>query len=221
MDRNEVTLHHGETYQIVAESHDPITYFSEDMYHANVNSKGLVTAVCVGETDIKLNNGKDEKLFHVTVTPTNFCITEPDVTIGESKSSLLQKFGEPDMDEEEDGSSMMTYLYSDYATMMMFLVDEEDGLLAYMLGGMNDLAPEMRTFLSERYLYIGTSNFDDEPGDIYINALTENEATLEVIHAIIQDQIQMSVAVYSTPDYLNDDYLMKKSFSKFSKLARK
>ena len=65
MDQTEVTLHHGETYQITAESHNPITYLSEDRYHAEVNAGGIVTAVCVGETDIKLSNGKDEKKLHI------------------------------------------------------------------------------------------------------------------------------------------------------------
>ena len=220
MDQTEVTLHHGETYQITAESHNPITYVSEDRYHAEVNAGGVVTAVCIGETDIKLSNGNDEKKLHVVVTPTNFCITEPNVNIGESRSSLVRKFGEPDMEEEEEGLTTMTYVYSDYAMIMMFLVDENEGLVAYVLGGMTNLTADMKVFLSERYLYLGPSDVEDLEGDAYINALTENDATLKIVHSIIENQ--MSLAIYSTPELMNEDFGgLKKSFSKFSQLARK
>lgn len=220
MDQTEVTLHHGETYQIVAKSHNQINYLSENRYHANVNADGVVTAVCIGETYIKLNNGNDEKKFHVIVTPTNFCITEPEVSIGENKSSILGKFGEPDMEEDIDGLTAMTYVYSDYAMFMMFLLDENEGVVVYMLGGMTNLHNDLKAFLSERYLYEGPFSADGLEGDSYINALTEDAATLKIVHANVDNQ--MSLAVYSTPEYMDDnDIIFKKSVSKFSQLARK
>lgn len=219
VNETEVTLHHGETYQITAESHNPITYVSEDRYHAEVNSGGVVTAVCVGETNIKLSNGNDEKKVHVIVTPTNFCITEPDIAFGDSKSSVLEKLGEPDYEEDgEDGETAMIYLYTDYAMIMMVMLDENDMVVATGLGGMANIASDMSTFLSERYYYLGLVDFDGDKGDTYINALTESEATVEIVHTVFEGQL--SIALYSTPQFLNDNGLLD-LFAKASQKIRK
>jgi len=220
MDQTEVTLHPGETYQIAAESSSPITYLSEDRFHAEVNVDGVVTAKYVGETNIKLSNGKDEKKLHVIVTPTNFCITEPDVAFGDSKASILEKFGEPDMEETESGYTALMYAYSDYAMLMVFVLDENDNVVATLLGGMANITNDMKEFLGERYLYEGPFELEGEEGDAYINALTENEATIKIAHLVVEDQL--SIAVYSTPEYLNNGgYIGLKNSSKFSHLVRK
>lgn len=221
MEQTEVTLHHGETYQISAESHNPITYLSEDRYHAEVNSDGVVTGVCVGETYIKLSNGNDEKKLHVIVTPTNFCMTEPDIAFGDSKSSVLAKLGEPDMEEAEDGLTALLYLYTDYATVMMILLDENDVVVATVLGGMTNIFEDMRVFLEERYLNVGAYTMEGYDGMAYINALTENEATIKVVHTLVENQL--SLAIYSTPEYINenDDFGLRVSPAKLFQMIRK
>lgn len=221
MSKTSVTLHHGETYQIDATSKASISYLTEDRYYADVNEKGLVTANCVGETNILLNNGKDEKKLHVTVEPVSNVITDPKVTIGQNKASILDRFGQADNEQSFDNMSALAYLYTDYATVMMFVFDENEKLVGYTLGGMINIAEDMKVYLSERYIGIGNYTLTEGyEGDAYINALTQTEASLKIVHLLVEGQ--MSLAVYSTPEYMDahGENLVKKG-AKFSQMVNR
>ena len=220
MEQTEVTLHHGETYQIAAKSHSPITYLSGDRFHAEVNENGVVTAMYVGETDIKLTNGNDEKKLHVIVAPKNNCIKETGIAFGDSRATILEKFGEPDMEETESGHTTLMYAYTDYAMIMAFVLDENMTVIATLLGGLTNITNDMKEFLGERYLNEGPFEVEGYEGEAYINALTDNEATVKIVHTVVENQL--SVAIYSTPEYLNSgSYIGLKSSSKFSHLIHK
>jgi hypothetical protein len=68
---------------------------------------------------------------------------------------------------------------------------------------------------------LGPFEYDGFQGDAYINALTASEATVEVVHAVVENQL--SIAVYGAPEYFDENGLigLKKSFAKASPKIRK
>jgi hypothetical protein len=65
----EITLHTGETYQIVVKNEDGITIntgdvtFSSTNGHASVNASGLISAVDAGSSTIKVVENADANVF--------------------------------------------------------------------------------------------------------------------------------------------------------------
>jgi len=175
------TLHKGETYQILAESESPITFFSEDEYHAMVSDSGLVTANFVGNTIILLQSESDSVTFDVTVAPVSELYPEPDIEIGESKESVIEKLGQPGL--EEDGSIGYEN-YSENAFLLAVMFDEYDLVSNYGLILDESVEEELDTFLSERYMFA-----NEEDGiKIYMNALTPEDVTLFVASEFNEDE---------------------------------
>ncbi|MBO7492362.1 MAG: Ig-like domain-containing protein [Bacteroidales bacterium] len=201
LEQTEVTLHHGDTYQILAESPTAITYLSENQYHADVDNNGLVTANFVGETDIILQNANDEKRVHVKVEPTNFSVKDIGVKIGDSMSYVLEKFGEPlGEDLLMENYTMMVYSNTEYGMALGFVFDENDKVVLYLIGDNANMATEMKKYAEERYKYLGPYSSDGYPGDEYINALTLQEATMSVVCFMMDDL--MAGIEFGTPEII-------------------
>ncbi|MCR5659936.1 MAG: Ig-like domain-containing protein [Bacteroidales bacterium] len=167
------TLHHGETYQISAQCENPITYSSANEYYAKVSSSGVITAQYVGRTTIALKSEEDAKTFTVTVAPKSNLYPEPNIRFGETKNSIISKFGTP------DSSTDTSVGYIDYSTNapgLLVMFDENDCVNDYAVIVKTAYSSELGTFLSERYYFIGYS----DGLSAYMNALTTTSATMLV-----------------------------------------
>ena len=165
------TLHYGETYQISAECENPITYSSANEYHAKVSSSGLVTANYVGSTTITLQSEEDTKIFSVTVSPKSNLYTEPNISFGESKNSVISKLGTPDATTE---GGIAYNDYSSAAQMLLILFDDYDKVEGYGVMVKSGYTTELGDFLKERYDFVG---YSDEIF-VYRNALTNDKTTM-------------------------------------------
>ena len=175
------TLHHGQTYQIDAQCENPITYASADEYHAMVSDAGLVTANFIGNTTIELQSEQDSKTFSVTVEPQSNLYSEPNISFGESKNSVISKLGTPAVEMDEGIG------YLDYATaamMMLVLFDENNCVEYYALIINPPYTDELNdTFLPERYNFFGYQ----DGLDIYINSLNYATTTMVVCSEEYED----------------------------------
>lgn len=166
-----VTLHSMETYQINAESEFPITYRSEDEFHAKVDENGLVTAGFVGETEIILSNGTDSKRVKIIVSPQYNLYSEPVLDFGITKQQLISILGDPDID---DGNSMV---YTDYdnldvSPMVMYLF-ENSSLIAVIRLVNPSYVEDLMLFLLERYYPLSN--------DVFVNGLTQDSINMSVV----------------------------------------
>ena len=175
-------LHHGETYQINAECENPITYSSEKEYHATVSEEGLITANYVGSTVITLESEYDTKTLEVVIEPMSNLFPEPDIEIGESKESIIAKFGTPDAETIE---AIGYQNYSENTTMLMVMFDEEGSVKLYALILGVDQKEELDVFFSERYMFAQ----EQEGVKMYLNALSLEEATLIAGSQVSEDEL--------------------------------
>ena len=166
------TLHHGETYQIPAECENPITYSSANQYHAKVSSSGLVTAQYVGKTTIRLESEDDSKTFTVTVSPKSQLYPEPNIRFGETKSSVISKYGTPTTTNSGIGYNN----YSTNAPILLVTLDGNDCVTGYALAVKSAYTSELADFLGERYATIG---YDDDVS-YYRNGLSASTSTMAV-----------------------------------------
>ncbi|MEG1649992.1 MAG: Ig-like domain-containing protein, partial [Rikenellaceae bacterium] len=67
--KSPMVLNYEETANIDAVSTQPISYNSENEFHAKVSNSGEITAQHVGEAKINLTNGSDSKSIQVVVEP--------------------------------------------------------------------------------------------------------------------------------------------------------
>ena len=186
LDTTAATLNSGETYQINAECEYPISYTSENEYVASVSEDGLVTANFVGTTNIMLEAEGDSQTFEVTVAPVSELYPEPEIEIGESKDAIVERFGDPD---DEDEEIIVYYGFAESSFMLMVAFDDEDLVQYYMVVMEYDYVEELDTFLSERYLYVT----EQDGVKVYINALDVNDATLIVGSQVVEDSFVMAV----------------------------
>lgn len=168
-----VTLYHGETHKIPAQCENPITYTSANEYHAKVSPSGLVTAQYVGSTTIRLTSEDDTKTFTVTVSPQSNLYPEPNIHIGATRNSVISMLGTPDY---TDGNSIGYTSYSGNAPILIVLFDERNCVKSYAAVVGTTHTSSLRTFLSERYVYVGMS----DGTTFYRNGLTPSLATLAV-----------------------------------------
>lgn len=167
------TLFYDDEFQIDATSSLPITYTSEDEYHAKVSASGLVTAGRVGETNIVLSNGKDTKKIKITVRPESNLYPEPELTFGMTRAAVKSKLGTPD---SETDAGMGWTNYSTNAPILMCLFDEADKLESYSVMVKTAYSSELGTFLGERYVPF---SIDEENYTILcVNGLTLDTATM-------------------------------------------
>jgi hypothetical protein len=170
---SEKTLYYGDKYQIEAISKATIVYSVENEYHAEVSETGLVSARFIGETNILLSNGENSQTFKVIVKPKYDLYPEPDVSFGDSKSSLIAKFGAPDS-ETSEGIGYANY--SNAAPILMFLFDSSDRMTSYAVTLNFTHLSALVDFLSERYCLLLSTVSDPNP--IFINGLNLNTATM-------------------------------------------
>lgn len=169
------TMHYDDEFQIQATSNTPITYTSENEYHAEVSANGFVTAGRVGETNIVMTNGDDTKKVKITVTPESNLYPEADLTFGMTRSSVKAKLGNPDS-ETEDGMGYTEY--SSNAPIFMCLFDGADKLTSFTYMVKTAYSSELGTFLVERYVPISIDG--EEYAILCVNALTPETVTMLV-----------------------------------------
>lgn len=188
LEETSATLHCGETYQINAECEFPITYTSENEFFASVSEEGMITANHVGTTMITLEAEGDSQTFEVTIEPLSDLYPEPEIEIGETKEDVIARFGTPDAEVE---GAIGYGGYSENATMLMVMFDDEG--LVELYGVVLDLSleEELDTFLAERYLFVQ----EEESVKMYINALTVEEATL-IVGSEVAEEEGMLMAFY-------------------------
>ncbi len=192
LEETSITLHSGETYQINAECEYPITYSSENEYNASVSEDGLVTANFVGSTTITLEAESDTQTIEVTVEPVSDLYPEPEIEIGESKEAIIERFGEPGAETDE---AIGYQGYSDNATMLMVMFDENDLVELYAVILDLSFEEDLETFLSERYLFVQ----EEESVKMYINALTVEEAT-KIVGSQVAEEEGFLMAFYMGND---------------------
>jgi len=193
LNTSEISLYHGETHQIQAESKSAIRYESKNEYHAKVSTSGLITAMCIGETTITLKNEEDSKTFKVTVKPKHNVYPEPKIYIGMSKSYIISMLGPPD-DQSNDGKTIFYENYSTAAPLLGLSFDNNNCLEDYMLMVKSAYTSVLPDFFNERYVYAGTN------GDIFvwINDLDAKRADLSI--ALSLYNISYWMVIYFDPN---------------------
>jgi hypothetical protein len=170
---SEKTLYFEDEYQIEATSKAAITYSVENEYHAKVSETGLITAGRVGETNILLSNGEDSKTFKLIVKPKSNLYPEPNVKLGDSKSSVIAKFGTP----YSETSTVILYMdYSNAAPIIMFSFDTSNKLTGYAIMVKSTYSSMLADFLLERYLAVS----EKDGLFLFINGLNTNAATMAI-----------------------------------------
>lgn len=187
MEVTEATLHHGDTYQIEAESKSPITYASADNYHAGVTDAGLVTAMFVGETDIQLQNDEEEKFFHVTVEPKYHLYPEPDITFGESTTSVIAKYGDPDKDT---GEAMLFKNYFLGGFNLLVTYSGNNLVTGYGVTIPLIFTDMILDFFDERYFFVGI----EDDMFFYCNVLPPDTPKMGIVISLYE--IDFWVALY-------------------------
>lgn len=185
LSQNSVTLYHNDTYQIDARCKDNIAYSSHNEYVASVSATGFVTAQYVGETNVSLKSNEDSKTFKVTVAPKSNLYPEPNIEIGESKASVLQKFPQA---EFYDGVLFIDN-YSNAAPLLCIFLDDNLCVSFYGTFVKGKYSSELKTFMSERYYYLG----EKDGMYIFINGLNENTATMGVSYKYDSDDDEYTV----------------------------
>ncbi|WP_157359379.1 hypothetical protein [Wenyingzhuangia fucanilytica] len=178
------TLYSGEEFIIKAISDLPLTYTSENNYHASVLSvdkwdNANIKAGFVGKTVIKITNGEDTKEVNLIVSPLrNLFPTPPLELFGTSKQEVISAIGVPD---EETDTSIKYYNYSDAAPYISYFFNDENALysinIAYKIGR----SYALDNFLSERYRFAGV--FINEVvgnGFVYYNSLRNITPTIAI-----------------------------------------
>ena len=166
---SQLTMYHGDTRQITAESDYDIKYSSQNDYHATVSDNGLITAQYVGTTIIKVDSKYDSREITVTVSPRSKLYPGPNISIGETKSSIIERFGEPDADT---GFGIGYNNYSTKAPMLIVLFDDNKKCIDFAVMVKEEYSSEIETFLSERYnFYYGIT---------YLDALDLAKATMKI-----------------------------------------
>lgn len=188
------TLHHGDTYEIKAVCENPITYTSENNYIAEVNEHGLVHANYVGITNIILEDTVSSLQFKVTVAAESNLYTLPNINFGETRSTIISRFGNP-VYEDEDGAAFD----KETTTTIGFIVtfDETNKVIAYSMVVKSGYGHELsNVFIPERYVYLGQVDIYK----YYMDAFDVNEA--DVLVGVAQE----SNTGYWMAAYMDRDY---------------
>jgi hypothetical protein len=194
---SEKTLYVEDKYQIEATSKATINYTVENEYHAKVSKTGFVTAGRVGETNVLLSNGEDTRNFKVIVKPKSNLYPEPHVKFGDSKSSIIAKFGTPDHETSIDDYSMIGYdNYSNTAPILMFLFDSSNKLSGYGVTVKSMYSSTLESFLLERYYYLGV----EEDVTVFING--NNNSIFYGSTATMRIRVQQSDDSYLVVAYV-------------------
>ena len=90
---SQLTLYHGETYQIKASSDHRISYSSENDFIAYVTQAGIIEAGTIGETTIIMDNEKTTETIKVTVPAKYNTFPDPLCKRGMTKNEVISQLG--------------------------------------------------------------------------------------------------------------------------------
>ncbi len=169
-----LVMHHAEQARIVAESKLPISYESENRFNATVDDSGVVTARCVGETRIRVSTDDDVRFVSVDVRPLHNLFTVPDIAFGESRESVVSKYGQPDQ-----VTSGGVLVYNDYCMIgFKLMVTLSDGAVSsYAVAVPSAFSSQLSDFLAERYVSVGA-----EDGVVYmVDGVSPESASLFIL----------------------------------------
>ena len=184
----ELTLYHGETYEINASSEHPISYSSENDFVADVTQRGVIEAITIGETTIIMDNKKVQETIKVTV-PAKYSNVFPDPILNWSleKEDIISSLGEPYSEEETEDYDAIYYLApfaNDCMIQYIYLFHKEYGIFR----GVNMLildptssVKNIEEFIAERYrLHEESVSEDGYSVRYYSNAYAYYSGTIKV-----------------------------------------
>ncbi|WP_424493515.1 Ig-like domain-containing protein [Salinimicrobium sp. GXAS 041] len=178
LESNEEVLYFGDKHQIQATSETPVTYSSNDEYHAEVSADGLITARFVGQTTIELTNEDETKEIAVTIEPRSTLYPDPNLEFGISQKELIAEWGTPDVEVEEG------IAYSNFSTaapLVMYLFNENNEMESLAVMVETSYSKELGTYLAERYFPADPENL------LFINDLEDSKTTM-LVGAELYDQ---------------------------------
>lgn len=167
-----VTLKYGETFEMTALSGTPITYTSENEFHATVSNTGVVTAGRIGETNIIVDDGRNTRLFNVVVEKSSDLYEEPNMDWGISRSGLIARIGEP----SDISETFLYYKTGSNSVPEIMYSFKNDKLESAVVMVHIDYSNILGVFLDERYMPI---SFEDGVF-IFVNAVNPQDVTLVV-----------------------------------------
>ena len=200
---DKIEMHHLDTCSIVALSKLPSTYESGNEYHAKVDENGLVKGMFVGNTRIKVSNEIDTKYVDVIIKPTTYLYNEPDIQFGESKESVIAKFGQPN---EETSSGILYNMTSVISYYLVVSFDDNNNVSSYGVMIPSELATLLSDFLSERYLFVYYTN----SRFLFIDALSMSEAHKAILMYSFNTSYWVAAyAPVNSDKSLSDDFIKK------------
>ena len=211
-----IVLKYEQMATIDAVSTEPISYNSENEFHAKVSSNGVITAEHVGKTKINLTNGFDSKSIQVTVEPKYNLYETPNIEWGTTKSKIKTQYGTPD-NEDADGFGYLNY--SSSAPIAMFLFNSNDQLESCAIMVKMVYASTLTNFLLERYLPINVDTKDYTA--TFINNLTTAEK-ITSIGLLAYNLNYLEVIYFDASNIFNQTKSTSKTFiNRYRNIAEK
>lgn len=177
------TLSFGEEFIIKSTSSLPLTYTSENDYHATVINvdkwnNAVVKAGFIGETTIIISNSETSKKVNLNISPqVTLYPTPPFQYFGHTKEELKNELGEPN---EETENSLKYNDYSENATYINYIFNN-NSLKDIVVKVRNTFPFPLNIHLRERYRFSNTFNdINVGSGFAYFNNLENSSASLSV-----------------------------------------
>ena len=176
---SEKKMKREDTFQIEAKSDHKISYFSGNTFVATVSELGLVEARHVGDAEILVSDGADQKKVSIVVEPRHNLYPEPIQYLGKTKEDILRKFGQPDS-RGDNSDIFIYYSYSENSEAVGFAFKEGKVEMASVVVSVKR-STELATFLIERYNYVGRD------GDYFefVNSDDHKTATLKLLQTLL------------------------------------
>ena len=181
-----------ESYFIPAACKDPITYTSANEYAVQVSETGKVTArhYTGKETEILITSEDDSKTFVVNVIPRNTLYIDPNITIGQLRSTLTMN---PNLLVYSDNDNDI-YTYGGNAPYLLISYTSANRVDYYAVLVFPYLKYELATFLEDRYEKIGT----EDGVTYYRDALTPEAAKKMIaVYDYSYEGIEYRIALYT------------------------
>ena len=174
----EITLNASDTYQIEA-GLSGLSYSTDNDDVAMVNSKGLVTAMFVGETDIIIKQGSKIARLKVVVEPKHHLYETPSLKFGTtSRDNIIKEFGKPSID---NGESISYVISGKPISNIMYLFDDDMKLRSSSVIVKSAYAKNLIPFLTERYFPISIKEL------MFANSINPNKVTMFVSLSVIEN----------------------------------
>lgn len=149
---SEIVLCVGQQQQITTNTQ--ATFIPEEIFFADVNKTGLVTANKVGITNITVATRHEEIVIPVVVVPQFTLIPELDLYIGKSKTEAIYDFG-----IKYTQSPGGVLWYNNYNAYCSFALSVTNNIVESCLAIVpNEHATMLTSFLEERFEYLGREN---------------------------------------------------------------